>query len=159
MEEQVQSGILNQEQSDKIIMPSENIKEDSELMNTEFGSNMLGDTVSRLNIKKEDGVELPNYILDYSKVKKTNIFQRNAIRSLVSKSIDDGDCNKTALYLYTDDRILKIGYIRTDKAARSIATFRNFAADNDVRVFKDVTDDGYAEEVKHRDITKLRLSL
>lgn len=151
--------ILKQEQSDEnggVLIPSADRIGD---MNTLVGDDsailrdMRSKAVSSIVIKEEQIVEYPNYIIDYSKSENTTVFQRKAIKSLIN---ENGDI---AIYLYKDDRLVKVGYGESGKIEQTIAHFRNYVADSEVKVYKDFEVGKELVEVRSRDITKLRLNL
>lgn len=141
---------------DEIIIPSSNIKlsqEDKDMMDTDITDAISGSTVKKLLIPEDAEMELPNYVLDYTTVEQTSAFQKQAIKNLLST---DG---KVAIYLYTDGRILKIGYGEEYKLNQIIDSFRANVADENVKVYKDVEIGKELREVRHKDISKMRFNI
>lgn len=112
-------------------------------------------------IKKEvpkviiaDGSEMryPNYILDYNSVDKISIFEKHAIGSLAS------DSEELSLYIVIKGKIYLFGTSSKEKVDSIIDIYKNFVLSDECKVYR-CKNENNKEEIKDRDISKLRLSL
>lgn len=159
-----QLEILNQEElsktDSKIAMPTEAsnneeyIKDMNTLVDLDITDAISGEYVKRILMSSEDELETPNYIMDFSEVSDTTIFQKRALKEIVAKSGD------TAIYLYKDGKLMKLGYNESYKLADVMSNFRNYVGDEKMHIYVNVDRSSKRlAEVRKRDITKLRMNI
>lgn len=101
-----------------------------------------------------DGSEMryPNYILDYNSVDKISIFEKHAIGSLAD------DSEELSLYIVIKGKIYLFGTSSKEKVDSVIDIYKNFVLSDECKVYR-CENESSKEEIKDRDISKLRLSL
>lgn len=112
--------------------------------------------ISRATVPKvliADGSEMtfPAYLIDYTGVKETTVFQRQALKNLL---YGDG----VTIYVKTDGHTYKIGTGEKQRVQEIIDMFKDYIVDEQCRIYKYESAEN-VQEVKKRDITKIRLGL
>lgn len=143
--------------TESLVMPSisdEVLRKQKELQSEDISEAISGSVIKTL-ILPED-LEIPpfNYIFDFTQIETISIFQKNALKALVTK---DGD---TPLYLYNKKGMLLFGHGRKQDLERLLPSFRQFIFGEELRIYKDVAPNKEVTEVSDvKDITKLRLNI
>lgn len=142
--------------SSQVTLPQvseQKVAEQSSLKSQSIESAISGTKVKTIILPEEAVIDEHNFIFDFSEMETISVFQREAIKSLIST---DGD---TSLYLYKKNSLVKIGCGDKYTLERMIPIVRAHVFDNGIRVFKDFGDSKPVQEVEGRDITQLRLNL
>ena len=131
----------------------EKYNENSSLKSEGTEDAISGKSVKTVIIKEDSDIEYPNYVLDFSNVESINVIQKSALKSLIS---DRGD---TAIYLYKKDAIVKIGSGIGEILSTLINIINQSTMNGEISVYKDVIPGKEIEEIKGKDITKLRMRI
>lgn len=110
-------------------------------------------TVPKVLIADGTEMKFPCYILDYNDVTETTVFEQEAIRSLL-----EPDTDEVQVYIRLHDKLYKVGASTSQKLNSVIDIYKNYSADERCRVYRCDSSEK-KEEIKRRDITKIRLSL
>lgn len=140
------------------IMPTiqtEVSNEQSELISDEnqVYDNIMHDTVVRISLPKEATIAEKNFIFDFSDMESISVFQKEALKSLVSTE------GNVSLYLYKKNNITKFGEGEQFTLERMVPLLRHYVFCDDIKIYKDYAEGKPLEEIEARDITKLRLNL
>lgn len=151
-------NIFGKNSDTKAIMPTINTEvssEQSELISDEnqVYENIMHDTVVRISLPKESKIADKNFIFDFSNMEAISVFQKEALKSLVSIE------GNVSLYLYKKGTITKFGEGEQFNLERMIPLLRHYVFCDDIRIYKNYSEEKPIEEIEARDITKLRLNL
>lgn len=151
--------ILRQEQSDKsgtqVVMPS--VPNDNENIpglrrQQSFEKAIMNSEVPKVLVAGGAQMEYPNYLLDFTNVEETSIYQQQAIRNLLDEN------GKTPIYILMKGRAYKVGYGDSDRIDEIIDLYKTYIADDKCKVYKYMSESDM-REVKERDLAKIRLTL
>ena len=145
--------------NDKVVLPSVNEKvaqQQEELMSADIQGAISGDTVKKLLLPEASKIDPCNFIFDFSDMKSVTVFQREALKSLVSKKESK---QNVSLYLYRKDGLVKFGMGEKYSLEREIPLLRHFICGDEIRVYKNYVEGEPIVEVTGRDVTQMRLNL
>lgn len=147
-------NLFGDNNTDEMQMPTAKYEtEGNELKTDDVDKALFGETVKTLLLPEKQTMELPNYVLDFSKNMNMNTFQKLALDSLLDKNGD------VSIYLYSSKNIVKVGMGDRLKLERIINLYKGCILNEEVKVYKDVDIDKPIIEVKAKDITKLRMNI
>lgn len=154
MEENIK---LFNDSSDEVKLPSvtaEQLQEQQKLRSADITDAISGSTIKTLLLPEETRISDRNFVFDFSDTDKISVFQKEALKSLVTAN--DGD---TSLYLYRKNGLVEFGKGVRHCLERLIPLMRACVFNNEIRVYKDFCVGKPVQEMESRDITKLRLNL
>lgn len=131
----------------------EAVEEQKQLMSQSIEKEIGGRQVKKLILPEDSAIEHNNFLFDFSEVESISIFQKEAIKGLIS---NNGD---TALYLYKPSSLVRFGWGDRYTLERLIPIIREQVFGNEIRIFKDFQEGEPLNEVSKKDITKLRINL
>lgn len=142
--------------TDEIVLPNvspETVEEQKQLMSQSIEKEIGGKQVKKIILPEDSVIEHSNFLFDFSEVESISIFQKEAIKGLISKNGD------TALYLYKPSSLVRFGWGDRYTLERLVPILREQVFGNEIRVFKDFQEGQPIIEVSKKDITKLRINL
>lgn len=147
---------LFKDNPDDVKMPTINkdiSEEQSSLISDSIQDAITGSTVKKLILPESSVIAEKNFIFDFSKTASVTVFQREALKSLVSSTGD------VALYLYKTSGLVQFGKGEKYSLERMIPLVRHFIFADEIDIYKDYQPGCAANKVVNRDITKMRLNL
>lgn len=145
--------LFNDENKEMKMPGDSNLEKGNSLRTDNVVKALTGEQVKTLLLPEEQLIELPNYVIDFSKNMQMTVFQKLALDSLLSKNGD------TSIYLYNNNNIIKIGSGIQYKLEMILSSYKNNILNKDVNIYKDVERGKELKEVIARDITKLRMNI
>lgn len=113
-----------------------------------------GSEVKTIIIPEVSNIEYPNYVFDFTEYSSITVFQKESLKNLITKGGGD-----TALYLLNRKTLTKFGTGTSYKLENMIVLTKRHVFSDDIKVYRDLRQDGTCTEVTTRDITKQRLNL
>jgi hypothetical protein len=115
---------------------------------------IMGEKVKTVLIKEETDIYPYNYVLDFSDLDSINSIQKDALKALVTK---DGDIK---LYLFKKNTgLTAFGMGDKYKLESLMPLIKQYVFADSIKVYKNFSMTEDPQEVKSRDITKLRMNL
>lgn len=149
--------LFGNESSDMIMPTDTEVSGDlAGLVSADISSSLLGERVRKVIMSEENGIKLPNYVIDISELidKKTLDFKMQALSSVCSG--EDGDAT---IYIFTGKTMTRVGsgYISVLETTLPILSD---CFGSGVRIYRNLKEDSNGlDEVKGRDITKMKLNI
>lgn len=148
------SGIqLFKKDNNKIALPSNNIQEHKELMSESIKETISAETVKVLILPETAIIDELNFIFDFSKTETITVFQREALKSLISKNGD------VTLYLYRTNGLVEFGKGDKYLLERVLPLVSHFIFGDEVIIYKNYKIGEKAVKLAGRDVGHLRLNL
>lgn len=136
-----------------MILPGQTNKSSEELISKDIDEQILGETVKSIMIPEDNGFIYPNYVIDFSNIDSVDPIQLIALNSLLR---DNGD---TAIYIYNQGGIQKIGMGYNETLNRLLAPCTENIFNGKCRVYRDFDPNSPVVIVTTKDITHMRLSI
>lgn len=142
--------------SDQLVMPGSgnvNLAQQAELTKSEIDNAIYGKEVKVIVLPEEATIEYPNYVIDLTDLSEITVFQKAALQNLLNKNGD------TAIYFYLGKKFTRVGYGMAYKLENLLALTKKHIFGDDIKIYRNLEKNKPVDEVKSRDITKLRLNL
>jgi len=137
-----------------VALPSIEETSENTLASEDISDSILSDTVTALRIPEETDIPLVNYVIDVSNLQSITVFQKVAIKSILS---ENGD---VPMFFYNDKGLTYFGSGSKYKLDMMISSLKqDIFMDEDIHIYKDVQPGQELKEVVGKDITKWRLNL
>jgi hypothetical protein len=139
-----------------VAMPTIDVDKEAEqkkLISGDISGAILGDEVKKLILPESSVISEENFIFDFSASQTITVFQKEALKSLISS---DGTIS---LYLYKKNGLVEFGKGEKYSLERMIPLVRHFIFNDEISIYKNYQPGQVAKSVVSRDITKMRLNL
>lgn len=153
MEENV---TLFKNNSEEVILPSNNITDTDSVSdaNIDISKAIYSDKgVKKVIIPEENSLSLPNYVLDFSDYNEINLFQKESLIDITSKSGD------ITLYLYNKKSLVKFGVTDNANIGNVLILMKQHIFEDAIHIFKDVVPGKELNELYTRTVSSIRLDL
>ena len=137
-------------------LPSIQASEDSQsaLISKGVDEAISGEQVKTLLLPEDEVIEDENYVINLAEIESVSTMQLNALKCLLSHYGD------IAIYLYTKKAGLKyIGFGERYELERLVPILKHYVFDDKIIIYKDFKENGVANIVESKDITKMKLNL
>lgn len=114
---------------------------------------ICSETVAHILIPETFEINLPNYVIDFSKVSSMHQHQLDALQTILT---DDGD---TWVYIYVGSRIMLIGKTDSSSIERLLPIGLQSIFSGKCALYKDIDRNTEQREIKKNDYRKVRLRL
>jgi hypothetical protein len=140
-----------------LVLPGQNdINLNKELMSQGTEEAISGEYVKEVLIPDEYSINTPNFLIDLGEVSEMTPNQMSALSSLLTSKLEDAD---TFIYLKTHRGIYQLGMAIKNKVDSLIGLVVQRAIGDEIKVYRDITENNPGELVKLNDITKIRLNI
>lgn len=145
----------NSSKLDNIQMPSDEFGKnmDKAMYSKDITKAISGNAVETYLVDESNDIEVPNYMFNLVNKGSMSRIYLKIIKGLLSEN------GNVAIYLCNGKSVIKAGYGDDIKINSIISTIKSYIFNDDIQIYKNIERGKKLEEVKKRDITKLRMKL
>lgn len=152
----IEINLINTNDEEMIMPDASKISSNTELISHGAKEAISGTYVKEVLIPDENTINLPNYLIDLGSLSEMTPNQMGAISSLLTYRLEDSD---TYIYISTTRGIYHLGMANKNKVDSLISVLIQRTLGDEIKVYRNVTEERPGELVKSNDITKVRLNL